>query len=620
MARIHVLQPHIANQIAAGEVVERPSSVVKELVENAIDAGATAVTVEIENGGMRSIRVVDNGCGMDREDSRNAFLRHATSKIAATEDLDRISTLGFRGEALASIASVARVSMTTRMQGAEVGTAIVIDNGKILSEEDAACVFGTSFTVEALFASVPARLKFLKSPRTEAGYIGDYLARMILARPKIAFRYVSDGKTVYETYGDGDLYNALFCVYGKTIAEKVVPLSYDNGYVKIEGFLGLPEISRSNRTYQTLLLNGRYIRSFSVSASVLQAYDTRIMIGRFPFFVLSLTLAPQEFDVNVHPTKLEVRFADESRICGAVRTACRDALASSALHVPSALDTVMPKDAEPPKEEGQTGAFSYEPARPAVSAGLGYSRPSAFSDAKKPFVLKEPPVWNSFPRVDSGSAVPTYRVASDRTDRVPTPHVREDSLVSDAETKIIGCVFNGYWIAEREETMYLIDQHAAHERKLYEQLEAREVSLASQPLLLPYELRLTPSEAETLRAHSDELNELGYRIENIGSLNPSVAAVPVLNGTQLREEYLHEVLEILSEFGAGAADWMVKSRLMQCACKHAIKAGERISAQEIESLLLEYLNGTIPLTCPHGRPVIIRITKTEIEKMFRRIV
>ena len=614
MAIIHVLNPHIANQIAAGEVVERPSSVVKELVENAIDAGSNAITVEIEIGGMRSIRVTDNGCGIAKDDCKNAFLRHATSKISSTEDLNQLTTLGFRGEALASIASVSRVTMTTRVADSETGTRLVLDNGTVVSEEDVACTFGTSFTVEALFASVPARLKFLKSPRTEAGYIGDYLARMILARPDISFRYLSDGKTVYETYGDGDLFNALYCVYGKNIAEKAVPVTYDNGYLKIDGYIGLPEISRSNRTYQTLLVNGRYIRSYSVAASVLNAYDTRLMIGKFPFFVLSLTLAPQEFDVNVHPTKLEVRFADEGRICGAVRAACSMALSASVQHVESALEICEPKD-----------VVSYETAD---SERAEQSSRSSFQIDRsgfgplpdRSFVMREAPSSNTFRPIPSTDSVPHYAVPKSEPVLRPSYSNQPETLASDDPIEIIGCVFQGYWIVQRGDNMYMIDQHAAHERKLYDQLVSRETKIASQPLLLPYELRLTPSEADLLEAHRSEIEELGYRFADENGLNRSVTSVPVLNGIQLRETYLHEALEIFSEYGSQSVDHMVREKLMQHACKHAIKAGERITEREIQALLTEYVNGSILLTCPHGRPVIIRITKTEMEKMFRRIV
>lgn len=608
MAVIHVLKPQIANQIAAGEVVERPSSVVKELVENAIDAGATAVTVRIENGGMRSIIVTDNGCGIAREDCRNAFLRHATSKIATADDLSRVLTLGFRGEALASIASVSRVTMITRQADADVGTKMIVDNGTVLSEEDCSCVFGTTFTVEELFASVPARLKFLKSSRTEAGYIGDYIGKMILARPDISFRYESDGKTVYETYGDGNLLNAVICVYGTTIADKLVEVNYDNGYMKIEGYLGLPEISRNNRTFQTLFINGRLIRSASVSAAVAQAYDTRLMIGRFPFFVLNLSLAPQEVDVNVHPTKAEVRFADENRIFTSVSAAAKIALGASTMHVESALDQVVPKQPDLPKESfGIPTAVS----APRVdfhsysSDGNGYSyRESGF---------------NTFRERKERDGVPSFTV---RTEAAEAQKKTEAAapLFSDEQFEIVGCAFRTYWIVTRGENMFLIDQHAAHERKLYEDLSARRTEFTSQQLLVPKEIVLPPTEFSVWEANREQIAELGFGLLASGATTLTLCEVPVLNGQMLGEAYLHAALTILGEHGKDVRQELHKERLMQTACKHAIKGGEAISREEIAALLDSFMKGEMPLTCPHGRPVIVRITKTELEKMFRRIV
>ena len=295
MPKIHVLPPHLANQIAAGEVVERPASIVKELVENAIDAGATAVSVSLQDGGLSSILVSDNGCGLSPEDAPNAFLRHATSKISTAEDLNAISSLGFRGEALASIGAVASVTMVTRPQGADVGTKIIFDNGCLISQQETACVFGTSLRVENLFAKVPARLKFLKSPRTEAGYCGDYMARMLLCRPDIAFRFMHNEKLIYETFGDGEMKNAVFALYGTAVAEKLCRVDFDNGYMKLEGYIGNQEISRPNRTMESLFVNGRYIRSIPLSAAIERAYDTRMMVGRYPFAALHLTLSPRRF-------------------------------------------------------------------------------------------------------------------------------------------------------------------------------------------------------------------------------------------------------------------------------------------------------------------------------------
>ena len=590
MAIIHVLKPHIANQIAAGEVIERPASVVKELVENSLDAGATAITVRIENGGMRSITVVDNGCGIARDDCKNAFLRHATSKIETA-------------------ASVACVTMTTRQKDAEVGTKLLIDNGTVLSEEDVSCVFGTTFTVEELFASVPARLKFLKSARTEAGYIGDYLGKMILARPEVSFRYESDGKTVYETYGDGDLYNAIFCVYGKTVADKLVPVSYDTGYMKITGYLGLPEISRNNRASQILFINGRSIRSNAVSSAVAKAYDTRLMIGRFPFFVLNLFLAPQEVDVNVHPTKAEVRFADENRVFNCVSAAAKLALTDTEQYIEHALDNIMPKQ---PVTEPTERIEAPVQQRPRIDFHeISNKNRAAYSYRESNY--------NMFRPSGSVGSVPSFRIETE-TRQTPQPKQTAEPLFIDESFEIIGCAFLTYWIVTRGEQMFLIDQHAAHERKLYEALAAQTVQQSSQELLVAREVTLTPTETELFESHQSELIELGFGLVRSGALTVLMSAVPVLNGKLLSEAYLHSVLAIFEEQGKNPQKALLKERLMQTACKHAIKGGEPVTREEIQELLQEFLSGTLPLTCPHGRPVVVQITKTELEKMFRRIV
>lgn len=608
MPVIHVLKPQVANQIAAGEVVERPASVVKELVENAIDAGATAISVHIENGGMRSITVTDNGCGIAREDCKNAFLRHATSKILTAEDLSHVLTLGFRGEALASIASVSRVTMTTRPKDADIGTRIVYDNGILQKEEDAPCVFGTSFTVEELFASVPARLKFLKSARTEAGYIGDYIGKMILARPEISFRCESDGKTVYETYGDGSLFNAVFCVYGATVAEKLVPVDYDNGYMKVTGYLGLPEISRNNRTFQTLFINGRSVRAASVSAAVLQAYDTRLMIGRFPFFVLNLSLAPQEVDVNVHPTKAEVRFADENRVFNSVSAAAKLALNTVSQHVESALDHVQPKQPEPVSE----------PQMP-VQAPLPRVSFHDYTAKNTSYSYRESDAFTTFRRQGNVGSVPSFTIETQRPAAPKKPETAEP-LFSGEQPEIVGCVFQTYWLATRGDTLYLVDQHAAHERRLYDALCARKTEMSAQRLLVPREMTLTPSEMATYEANPSALAELGFGLIKTGALTLQLNEVPLLNGQMLNESYLSAALSLLEEHGKNPKDALLKERLMQTACKHAIKGGEPITREEITSLLELFFSGEVPLTCPHGRPVVVRITKTELEKMFRRIV
>ena len=362
---IKVLPPALANQIAAGEVVERPASVVKELVENALDAGATAVTVEITDGGLSSIRVTDNGSGIQPEDCPTAFLRHATSKISTQEDLVAIGTLGFRGEALASIGSVSLVTMTTRVSGGEWGTKIVFDS-----------VFGTTIQVDNLFAKVPARLKFMRSARSEAGYIGDFMARAILGRPDIAFRFLSNGKCVYETYGDGNLKNAIFCIYGSQITDRLLPVLLDNGYVRIEGFVGNQEISRPNRSMETLFVNGRYIRSAGIFSAIQKAYDTRMMAGRYPFALLNITIAKEEVDVNVHPAKTEIRFVDQPRVEYAVTAACAQALRQPVIPRVQLPEQPKPKVIEPEQKK--------EPIVEAKPEGKTFSPHMTYDQLKQP--------------------------------------------------------------------------------------------------------------------------------------------------------------------------------------------------------------------------------------------
>ena len=392
MAQIHVLSPHVANQIAAGEVVERPASVVKELVENALDAGARSITVELVNGGLDLIRVSDDGKGIAPEDCRTAFLRHATSKIATSEDLTHIVTLGFRGEALASIAAVAEVTMRTRMKDAECGTLLRISAGEVQEEAPCACTAGTTLEVRNLFANVPARLKFLKTVRTEAGYVGDYVSRMIMAVPSAAFHFVHNGKTVYRSFGDGKLQNAMLCVYGAEILPHLREVAFDDGYLAIHGYVGTEQLSRPNRLQQSFFLNGRYIRSYSLSSALQRAFDTRMMVGRFPFAVLAMRIAGSEVDVNVHPSKMEVRFVDEQRVIRSVTAACHRSL----LLAPKAEETKDLSAADVPS-----------PAPHAPS----YADPGQAIDLRRPVRLQRLPSVN---RGNIGRALTAIRRCSGR--------------------------------------------------------------------------------------------------------------------------------------------------------------------------------------------------------------
>lgn len=634
--RIKVLPPSLANQIAAGEVVERPASVVKELVENALDAGATAITVDITDGGLSSIRVTDNGGGIQPEDCPTAFLRHATSKITTVEDLGAIGTLGFRGEALASIGAVSQVTLTTRVPGGEWGTRIVFDNGKLISNDACSCVFGTTVQVDALFAKVPARLKFMRSPRSEAGYIGDFMARAILGRPDIAIRFLSNGKCVYETYGDGKLKNAIFCVYGAQITDRLLPVLLDNGYVRIDGFVGNQEISRPNRSMETLFVNGRYIRSIGLFSAIQKAYDTRMMVGRYPFALLNVTIAKEEVDVNVHPAKTEIRFLDQPRVEYAVTAACAQALRQPVIpqvQLPKQPASAIPKEEKKPEAKAYTAHMPYDqltrPEKPSTSYAEEFKRQIVVPPRS---VLKESSTrytYNTFPKKDPAApeaetkpAVPVFSVAGSRkAEPESSPNQAEqNTLPLDFAVNIVGCAFNTYWIVQHEDDLYLIDQHAAHERRLYEELNGREVAAASQELLVPQLVKLQPREYELVEEWQGELEELGYRFERIGALSLNLVAVPVLNGTVFDGESLHQAINAIGEAGKGAKKALVREQLIYASCKHAVKGGEPLQQAEIVSLLKTYVEQGIPLTCPHGRPVVARLSRRDMEKMFRRIV
>ncbi|MBQ3663920.1 MAG: DNA mismatch repair endonuclease MutL [Clostridia bacterium] len=614
MPEIKVLPPHVANLIAAGEVVERPSSVVKELVENAIDAGADAVSVEILNGGIDEIRVTDNGSGIDASDCRTAFLPHATSKIRTPEDISMIGTLGFRGEALASIASVSEITMKTRTKDCESGTEIMIHYGKVVSETPCACPAGTSIEVLNLFSKTPARYKFLKSARTEAGYIGDYLSRMIMAYPNIAFTYVNNGKTVYRSYGDGDLKTAIYAIYGSDLVRCIREVGYSDGYISVSGFIGTGELSYPNRSRLSFFLNQRYINSRSVGFAVVDAYQTKLMSGRFPYAVLNLSLDIREVDVNVHPSKMEVRFADERRVCDAVLNACRNTLEGTKRSV------------EKPVFYGRE--VQHEPDKRPAAVSVPTPASTNFHHADTVYAGPRSDVAVSY-KTSGGFSVKT--VSEQPKDTLPVFNIRKRS--SDIQepgpqldtfdgdpVKIVGAVFSGYWIVEQGDKVFFIDQHAAHERTLYEKYMSREIETASQRLLTPIHVRVTDIEYEALKSNLDEISAFGYELEfPDDGHSVDVCATPVLNGAILPPVSVIDVADGLASGVRPDAKDYCRSVLIQSSCKHAIKVTESISNEEIARLLRQFQENGIPLTCPHGRPVMVCYTKLDFEKMFKRV-
>ena len=631
MNRITVLQPHIANQIAAGEVVERPASVVKELVENAIDAGANAITVEIRNGGIEYIRVTDNGAGIPADDCILAFERHATSKISEQEDLTHIETLGFRGEALASIAAVAQTELTTRPALQETGMRVRIEGGELKFSQPAGCPEGATLEVENLFFNVPARRKFLKNARTEGSYIGEFLSRVILARPDISFRFINGGKPVYQSAGDGDLKNAIYCVYGAEVLPHIREIQNDDGYLWLTGYLGTAELTRPNRSQQSFFLNGRYIRSNLLANAMQTAYDTRLMGGRFPFAVLNITISSREVDVNVHPAKLEVRFAQESRVAAAVTNACRQALGQ--MEIPRIRFGESSHGAAQPVQTGSrqhsmqviTQRKAYSNAK---SASVGQSaelsaQEEMLSSAQSiftPVLMDETP--GSMRVKESMFEIPHFRVSptekSLEREEMPNPVTQQQ--FSSAPFAVIGQAFSSYWIIQQGENLFFIDQHAAHERKLYERYMSQIQENASQSLLEGELMQLTHAEHESLLRSEELLRSIGFDIETFGATSVRVLAVPAVFAGASVGAILRGALEVLSKQGRATTQELRRETVIQAACKHAVKAGDPLQKEEIEELLRAFSEEGMPMTCPHGRPVMILMSKKELEKLFKRIV
>lgn len=648
MSKIQVLSLHLANQIAAGEVVERPASIIKELVENAIDAGSSTITVEIQGGGIDYLRVSDNGGGISAQDVPTAFFRHATSKISTAEDLAHIHTLGFRGEALSSIAAVARVRLITRTRDDEAGTAIEIEGGEVKTCGPAAWAEGTSVEVRDVFYNVPARRKFLKSSRAEAAAIGDFLSRAILANPTISFRFLNSGKIIYQSAGDGELKNAIYSVYGSEVLTHLKPLLFDDGRVKISGYLGTEQLARPNRLQQSLFVNGRYIHSQKISFAAQRAFETRLMSGKFPFYVMNLQLPWDAVDVNVHPQKMEVRFHEEEIILRAVTVACRMALGDSTAPLVRGADIpafqrqdsrFAQEDTSLSTEGANTNASpvveqnlrdrlgSYQPAKAPslreaasffvspVKAEISYLRPAGPEEERSGLVLEQE---TDLPALKESN--PVEQLHKDIAPAEPTQATQATMHFGAEPYRIIGQLFDCYWVVQQGERVFFIDQHAAHERRLYERLMAGELAKASQVLLLPAVVKLPPAQFDLLFANLSAFEELGFEIEEFGALTVRIRAVPDILGEAQTTDFLFDALSLLEKQGRANANELKRASLIQASCKHAIKAGAALAPQEIEALLAEYANSGVPMTCPHGRPVMVQMRKLEFEKLFKRVL
>jgi DNA mismatch repair protein MutL len=579
------LPPEVAGKIAAGEVVERPASVVKELLENSIDAGASDVRIEIREGGQRLIRVADNGGGIPADEVALAFARHATSKLTAVDDLDHIATLGFRGEALASIAAVSQVTVLTRPRAQTVGHYLRVDGGQVARQEGRGCPAGTVVTVEHLFRNVPARLKFLRQPRTETGHIHDVVSHYALAYPHIRFHLAADERQVFASSGNSNLYDVLIAVYGLEVAESMLALNEAEGIPSVSGFVSAPALHRANRSYLSFFVNRRWIQDRSLAHAVAQAYHTLLPVGRHPLAVVLIELDPGEVDVNVHPTKREVKFRDGRAVFSAVQRAVRHTLVERA-PVPEVMHA--PRTWPAPEWERREALL-----RPGQGEGITTQ------------------MAMDLYRTGDGSTALTTGLGDELQ---PVGPVRLPLL------RVVGQVGQTYVVAEGPQGLYLIDQHAAHERVLYEQMmaghEAR--SVASQSLLEPLMLDLDPLLAGALDEHLAMLNHVGFQIEPFGGTSYLLRAVPSVLVVPDVRAALIDILELLRQ-GDDPLAAQAEARLIAAVCKRAaIKAGQTLSPEEMQQLIRQLEQCDSPRTCPHGRPTVLHFSVERLEREFGR--
>lgn len=620
MSSIQLLENNIINKIAAGEVVERPASVVKELMENSIDAGASSITVEISGGGIDMIRITDNGRGIPKAEVKTAFLRHATSKLRKIEDLNDILTLGFRGEALSSIAAVAQVEMITRTEDEETGTRIVINGGKVEREEEAAANTGTVFNVRNIFYNTPARRKFLKKPATEGGYISEAVQRIALGHPEVAIKYINNGNTVMQTSGNNDIKSAVLYIFGRTMAREMLEVSYNKSGFKLEGLIAKPGLSRGNRNYENFFINGRYIKSDIVSEAVEEAYKGKLMTGKFPVFILDLTVPPDTVDVNVHPTKLEVRFSDDSLIYDIMYDAVVKTLKGINLIPDVTWDSERKIKPEPLKQielENDIPDFVYD-SEPFKDIHEYTLSDSAGKPHKSPVSKAMDVLYSDSDNNAMASKLNTAVKNTEKAEQTVKPSARKPFFDN---YRIVGQIFGTYWIVEQNNSMYLIDQHAAHERALYEEFTKRFKSSAplSQRLLQPVAVNLSDSEKAIVEDNSELLESFGFEIEKLGKGNIALRSVPYIFDSPGNVSFFTDIIDILGNKNIKSIYDTKEDAIAMMSCKAAVKGNDRLSYSEAQALIQRILLLEDPFTCPHGRPTVIEMSRYELEKKFKRI-
>lgn len=673
MAVIHELDSHMADLIAAGEVVERPSSVCKELVENAIDAGATQITVELERGGISYLRICDNGCGMAPEDAPIAFRRHATSKIRTKEDLSAIGTLGFRGEALAAICAVSRVDLFTKQHGCVEGVHLSLEGGTITANEPAGCPEGTTFVIRDLFYNTPARMKFLKKDFTEAGYILSVVEHAAESHPEIAFRCIRDGKDVFHSPGNGRLQNAVYSVFGKDLSKNLIEMPEHSLYdIRVWGYISRPHAPRANRTYQHFFVNGRFIKSKLMQAAMEEAYRNSIITGKFPYGCICMQLPLSLVDVNVHPAKTEVKFAQEKQVFSAVYAACKNALAGDdnipeieAKEKPAApapepepvvvsrsAITMTPRVAEEERKPAASVSLSTAPARESHASSGQMKHPSAYAAASAappispkrssflPFVdvddadeqvLRMPhagkaveniiPMTPDRPAIRQESREQPAQQTLPQAEAVPVQPAEEqetETLTPDLpKARVIGSCFDTYILAEDENGLVFIDKHAAHERILFNQLR-KQADIPTQVLLQPVVVDLSGEEYAAILDGMEQIQALGFSMEAFGQHSIAVREIPAYIEAGNLTLIVSEMAEKLMHRRTPEPDCL-DDLIHTVSCKAAIKGGWKTSMQEMQSLCERVLSDPEVTCCPHGRPVTVRLTKYELDKMFKRV-
>ena len=688
MGKIVLLDELTINKIAAGEVIERPASVVKELVENSIDAGATNITVEIQNGGISKIRIIDNGSGMSKDDLEFAFERHATSKIRKADDLENVKSMGFRGEALASIAAIAHVELVTKTENDEIGHKIILEGGKILEMEDAASKQGTTITVSNLFFNTPVRYKFLKKDFTEAGYIEDAVTRIAIANPNIAIKLINGGKTIIQTNGNGDLKTVIYTIYGKEIAEGLLEVNYDYEGIKVTGAIGKPEIARNNRSYQMFFVNKRYIKDKTLSAGVEQAFKGLIPIGKYGVVVLNIEIEPNKIDVNVHPTKLEIRFQEEQKVFKAIYHSVKETLLKGDLvkevekepilekqeleikektkkiaeEVETKMDLAIEPQVEPEdtkragfmglfkKKEKDVDEFIENYSRNALQEIFAQKNIEQVEkietqeqkEKMENILEKQKELENSqleeYTSKDFdemyvktfGKLPEIKKVEEDSTklDDNTLKKVENISVFEEKETyntipkyKFIGALFSTYLIIEINDEVYIIDQHAAHERIMYEKVKKNfysNMEKDSQIMLLPDIIELSHKEKAIVKENTELFKKAGFIIEEFGDNTIRLIGVPSLCMDLDTKELFLEILDEIDTVAITAKQEKEDKFISTIACKAAVKANMKLTNEEVDTLMKQLLVLPNPFTCPHGRPTAIKMTRYDIERKFNR--